>query len=254
MHARLRLGERLRGRRRRVGASLERVELGAGVGGAGEQLVVRRAVEPPLRVRDPVEPGLELLEPSRLRLERGEKRVQVGGRLAQPQLDVAQLVADALELRREPLERRHGPLGESDETGRAVAVVGREGVRRGGGALRQLGDVAEPLALAAQPLLASRLHPLRVLDERLKLGEAHLRERGVRRQLLVTAPRGELLPPGGPHLRLAGRSCSSPQKRSSTSSWYAGRASRRCSNWPDIATTRSTAAATSSRAAARPQA
>ena len=113
--------------------------------------------------------------------------------------------------------------------------------------------MAEPLALGAQPLLVARLHALGVLDERAQLGEARLGERGVRRQLLVPAPRGEQLAPRGARLRAA-RSCSSPQNRSSTSSWYDGRASRRCSNCPDIATTRSTAAATSSRAAARPHA
>ena len=49
-------------------------------------------------------------------------------------------------------------------------------------------------------------------------------------------------------------SCSAPQKASRTSSWNDGRASLRCSNWPDIAISRSAAAATSSRATARPQA
>ncbi len=38
--------------------------------------------------------------------------------------------------------------------------------------------------------------------------------------------------------------CSTPQNASSTSSWKDGRARRRCSNWPDIASSRSAAAAT----------
>ena len=45
-----------------------------------------------------------------------------------------------------------------------------------------------------------------------------------------------------------------PTNESRTSSWYEGRASRRCSNWPDIAISRSPAAARSSRAALRPHA
>ncbi len=198
--ARLRLGERLRRRRRRVGAAVERGQLGARVGGAVEQLLVGRAAEPPLRVGDPVEPGLQLLEAARLRLERGEECVQVGRDLAQPQLGVAQLVAGALELRREPLQRRHRPLGEPDEPGGSLAVVGRERVRGGRSALGELGDMAKPLALAAQRLLAARLHPLGVLDERVELGEPRLRERCVRRQLLVAPSRGQQLPPGGARL------------------------------------------------------
>ena len=126
--------------------------------------------------------------------------MQVGRDLAQPQLGVAQLVAGALELRRQPLQRRDRPLGEPDEPGGSLAVVGRERVRGRGGALGELGDVAEPLALVAQRLLAAGLHPLGVLDERVQLGEPRLRERCVRRQLLVAPPRCQQLPPGGARL------------------------------------------------------
>ena len=49
------------------------------------------------------------------------------------------------------------------------------------------------------------------------------------------------------------RSWSAPAKASRTSSWYDVLARRRCSNCPDMATSRSAAPATSSRAAERPQ-
>ena len=74
---------------------------------------------------------------------------------------------------------------------------------------------------------------------------------GVARQLLVArrAPASSRQA-GAPRAAL---DLSSPQKASRTSSWNAGRARRRCSNCPDIAMSRSVAAATSSRATARPR-
>ena len=82
---------------------------------SGEQLLVRLAAEAALRLGDPVELGLELLEPPRLGLERREERAEVGRRLAQAQLDVPQLVAGGLQLRGDVLERRDRSLGEADE-------------------------------------------------------------------------------------------------------------------------------------------
>ena len=100
-----------------IGAVLERRELRLRLLAPREQLVVRRAAEAALRLGDPVEPGLELLEPARLRFERGQEGVEIGRGLAQPELDVAQLVAGALQLRREPLERRDRAFRERDEVG-----------------------------------------------------------------------------------------------------------------------------------------
>src|SRR5581483_3504958 len=54
----------------------------------------------------------------------------------------------------------------------------------------EVGHVADPLALGAQPLLVVRLHSLRVLDERAELGEPRPGERGVRGQFLVAAASG----------------------------------------------------------------
>ena len=181
--------------------------------------------------------------------------MQLGRDLAQAQLGVAQLVAGALELGREPLQRRDRPLGEPDEPGGALAVVGRERVRGGRGALGELGDVAEPLALVAQRLLAVRAPSPRCPRRARAAPRAappparrsrvssswRRRAASSSRQAARASPRG-------------GAAAPRRRTRSSTSSWYAGRASRRCSNWPDMAITRSTAAPTSSRAAARPHA
>ena len=201
-----------------IDAVLERGELGARLGRAREELLVRLAAEAALRLGDPVELGLELLEPARLGLEGGEEAAEVGRRLAQAKLDVPQLVAGGLQLGSDVLERRDRSLGEADEAARAVAVVRRQRRRRRFGGGREVGDVAEPLALAAQPLLVVRLHSLGVLDERAELGEPRLGERRVRGQLLVTATRRLKRRATRPRAAARRASCSSPQKRSSTSS------------------------------------
>ena len=87
---------------------------------------------------------------------------------------------------------------------RSVAVVRRERRRRRGRPLGELGDVPVPLALGAQLLLLTRLHPVGVLDERAQLREPGLGERGVRRQLVVPAARGLELAPRRPRRRAAG--------------------------------------------------
>ena len=145
--------KRLGGDRSRILALVERLELGAGLGSAGEQLVVALAAEAPLRLGDLVERRLELFEASGLGLERREERVQLRGGLAQPQLDVAQLVAGALELGREPLERRDGALGERDEAGCALALVRRQRLGGGRGGLRRARsrDAAARARRAARP-------------------------------------------------------------------------------------------------------
>ena len=202
MHAGLRRSNRGSGGCGRVDAPVERRELFARGRRPLEQLLVARGAEAPLRLRDPVEARLELLEPSRLGLQRREKRAEVGRGLAQAQLDVAQLVAGALELGSEPLEGRHRPLCERDEAGGAVAVLGRERVRRRRSRFRELGDVPEPLPVGAEPLLLAVLHPVRVLCECAQLRQPGLGERGVRGQLLVTLPRALQLAPRDAH-RLA---------------------------------------------------
>src|SRR5579862_1532105 len=67
----------------RIGAPVERGELLARGLGAFQQLLVRRRAEPPLRLGDPIEARLELLEQAGLRFERREERVQARRRLPQ---------------------------------------------------------------------------------------------------------------------------------------------------------------------------
>ena len=202
VHARLGRLDRGGGSRCRVDALVERRQLLARLGRARQQLLVARGTEAALRLRDAVEAGLKLFEPPRLGLERRKERAQLGRGLAQAELDVAQLVAGTLELRRQPLERSDGPLGDRDQTGRALSVLRCERLRRRRRSLRKLGDVPQPLAVAAQPLLVPFVHPSGVLDERAQLGDPRLCERRVGRQLLVALPRRLQLAPGGAH-RLA---------------------------------------------------
>ena len=142
-------------------------------------------METPLCVGEPVERRLELIEPARLRLERGKEGMEVRGRLAQAQLHVPELVAGALELGRETLERRHGPLGDRGEPCGSRSVVRSQCGRGGGRRLGELGNVPEPLALGAQPHLVVRLHSLGVLGEGAQLHEARPCTVGVDRELLV---------------------------------------------------------------------
>ena len=130
MNALLRGGELAPRGLGRVDAVLERGELCPRLGGAREQLLVRLAAEAALRLGDPVELGLELLEAARLGFEGRKERAKVGRRLAQAKLDVPQLVAGRLQLGGDVLERRDCALGETDEAARAFAVVGRERGRR----------------------------------------------------------------------------------------------------------------------------
>ncbi len=196
--ARLGLCEHARGDFSRIGSVLEGRKLGPRLLPPREQLLVRRAAETPLRLRDPVELGLELLEAARLGFERREKGVQIGGGLAQAELDVPQLVPRLLELGREPLERRDRPLREPDEAGGSFALLRCE--RRGGrgSAGGQVGDVPVPLALGAETLLLPGIHAFGVLDQRAQLDEPGLGERGVRRQLVVPPPRALQVAPRVP--------------------------------------------------------
>jgi len=65
-----------------IGPVIQRIELGLRLGGPPKQLLVRRAAKTPLRLGNPVELGLDLLEPIRLGVERGEKAAELGRGLA----------------------------------------------------------------------------------------------------------------------------------------------------------------------------
>ena len=80
----LRGRERLGRRGGRINAAGERVELGLGLGGPGEQLGVVGAAEAALRLGDPVEFRLDLLEPAGLGLEARQERTQLARGLAEP--------------------------------------------------------------------------------------------------------------------------------------------------------------------------
>ena len=134
-----------------------------------------------------------------------------------------------------------------------LALVGRDRLGGGHGGLLERGRVTEPLALHLERVLVTGLEDPVCPRRALQLGEPPGRSIGIAGELLVAAAGGHEFfhAPAASRLR---SNCSIPQNASSTSSWNDGRARRRCSNWPDIASSRSAAAATSSRATARPQA
>jgi len=138
---RLRRRERRLGGRRRVAVLTERRELAPGLLPALEQLRVRLHAVPAAQVGELVQLRLDLLQPPGLRLEREQERPQVRCRLAQLELGLPQDVARRGELRGEALDRRDRPLRGRDEIGGAVAVLGCEGVRRGGCRLDQLREM-----------------------------------------------------------------------------------------------------------------
>ena len=149
-------------------------------------------------VGDAIELRFELLEPSGLRLERGQEAAQLTRRLPQAQLGVPQLVAGTRELRRQRLDRRKRALCVCNEPGRTVALVGSERVGRCRGSFCELGDVPKPLALCAQRLLRVGLEARRVFHECTELRKACLRGDRARLKLVVPSPRGKELAPGDP--------------------------------------------------------
>ena len=220
-----------------------------------QQLVVRGRCEATLEVGDRLEPLLDALERARLGVERRDEAVEIASPTSRSRTARSRSSSPLrAELGREALERRERALRARRERSGAFALV--RGDRRGGGGRRlgELLDMPQPLAPREQLLLVRRSHALGRLDERLQLGEPRRDGIGVARR----APRSGVAPRRARARRArASRrrsTCAVPQNASSTSSWNAGRASRRCSNWPDIAISRSAAAATSSRATARPQA
>ena len=245
--------ERLLGRRDRVVALAERGPApGAPPRRASTSSAnVCAAVAAP-QVGEPVELGLDLLEPPRLGLERREERAQLRGRLAELQLGRAQRVAGRLRARARGA-RAARPRARPPRRGRSRPRPSSGASARGRSrrAVRELADVPQALALGAQLVLAARLEPVRVRRR------ARAARRGAPAPLAASRVSSSCARRAACSSRqrlLRRRGCRAPANASSTPRWYAGRASRRCSNWPLIAISASAAAATSSRAALRPQA
>ena len=215
-----------------------------------EQLVVGHGAEAPPRGGHRVEPLLDLLEAAGVCVECGDERAQVGACVAQAQIDVAQLLGDAGELGRDRGERLERALGVRDELAAPSPSSGARAVGHGR-ALAQLGRRAGRARARPAARPPRRLEVARVLDERAQLRERAPRAPGVPRR---PRPAARARPRARARRRALAPRGSAPTNASSTASWNAGRASRRCSNCPDIAIKRSAAAATSSRATLRPQA
>ena len=240
-------------RRKRIDAVLERCQLGSRFGGPREQLRVGLAPESPLGVGDPLELGLDLLEPIGLglRASRGNAAARASSRSAGARCRAAP--RRHLELRRDPATAAERPLRSADECRGALALVRRErrtarpppprARSRAGAAPAP--RAATPSASSVEPVACPRRGPAARQPRLLGRGAA-----------LSSSCRRRAAPSSRHASRSSARSrsCSSPTNASRTSSWYEGRASRRCSNWPDIAISRSAAAARSSRAALRPHA
>ena len=189
----------------------------------------RGAPEAPPRVGDPVELGLDLLEPARVGLERRQERTQRARRLAQPQLGVAQLVGRLLELRGEPLDgrecalgRRRSPAAPSPSSGSsasaAAAAPSTSSVRcrsrsRSSRSASSWPGSSPSVSSTSARSSASRASP--AAASRVSSSRRRRAAPSSRQATRASARR---------------RSCSSPQKASRTASWYVGRASRRCSN------------------------
>ena len=184
----------------RIGPVLERGQLGSSIRRSGKQLLVGLGPEPALRVRDPLELGLDLLQPVRLRLERIEEAAKLERRLPESNLDVAQLAGRGGELRRDLPGRGQRAFRTAYERRRAVALVrcqrGKCVVRSFG----ELGHVAQPLPLRAKRVLRARLEAFGVLHERAQLGEPGLLCGGALAQLLMAPAGSPELAPRGPQL------------------------------------------------------
>ena len=107
---------------------------------------------------------------------------------------------------------------------------------------------------AAEAVLLARLEPLGVLDERGELVQPRPLRVGAALELLEPARRRrsarQASRASDRRALLVGADEGVEQRRS----WWAGRASRRCANWPERASSRSVAATRSSRATLLPQA
>jgi hypothetical protein len=138
-----------------------------------------------------------MLQPSRLGLQAREERAELRSRLAQPDERVAKFGAHLREFGRDPLQRRDRPLCLGGEARGAFALLGLERFRSRGGALGELGDVAKPLPFGEQDSLGVWIQAVRVLDERLQLGEPRLDGGGVSDELVAPTSRRRQLAPRG---------------------------------------------------------
>ena len=193
---RLRRGQR-RGRRLDgvvpIGNQLELVPRGLP---ALQQLGERLGAVAPLQVGEGLELFFELLEPAGLRLERGEKCVQIRCGLTQLQAGLAQRLSGGLQLRREPLDGCDGTLGERDEVRRALALVRRQGRRRVRNAFCELREVQQPLPFCSQLVLTAWCETGCVVGNQPQLVEPRLRPGRIAGQLVVAAPGSSQLTPG----------------------------------------------------------
>ena len=182
----------------RIGPGRQSVELCAGRARPLDELVSGRGREPALGVADHPEPLLDVLEPSRLRLERRQERAKARRRLAQPNRGVGQVCHRVRELRHEPGDRIERALGPGGEIGCPFGVgeLRRERLRGGEGRVGEPGRVPQPLALGPQSLLASRLEPVGRGDESLELGGAGFGSGRARGELCAIPARGLKLTPG----------------------------------------------------------
>ena len=220
----------------RVAAGVEPLQLGLGAAAALEQLVVGSQREAALRVGDAIEPRLHLLEPAGIGVEGLERsggaslRPRAGGATSSRSSSAARASSGA-----SALERGERALGRRGERARAVAVLRRE-------RLAAAACAPAPSSATCRSRSRSARSASSLPGSSPSVSSASARElveplrsprRASARQLLVTrraADAARATPSRASPRAAAPR----PQNASSRSSWYDGRASRRCSNWPDM--------------------
>ena len=193
--------ECLGGRASGIVSLRERIELGSGRGGAIEELRIGDRAVPAAKGRDPVEPGLDLLEPARIGLERIQEAAECRGDLTERVLRRTKRLTGSGQLGGEMLDRGDRPLGRRDEVGPGLLLLRGERRQSSRCALSELRHVAEPLPLGAQVVLVSRPEPGGVGDERAISSRRARAAAASLRELVVGAPGRLELPPGA-----AGRS------------------------------------------------
>ena len=236
-------------------AALERGELRARLGRTLEQLLVASRSGSGARVGDPVE-----LAPRPPRAGRARPRARRGSGAdrSRPRAGAARRRAARRRVRASSgASRSSGASARSARGGErrgAVAVLGSERLGRGPRALGELGDVAKPLALGAQLVLASPARGPRCP----RRARAAPRAAPPRRRRRARARRaGAARRSARARRAVPRRAAAAARRRRTRRARRAGtRAARAAAarTGPDIASSRSAAAARSSRATARPQA